>query len=72
MRKKFTEDIELRNAILIQLQENKEKTGYPYCPCVNPLNWNEDYVCPCKNFREAIPIGEECHCGLYIKLYEEE
>ena len=38
-----------------------------YCPCVFHSNGKEEYLCPCKNFREEVPVGEACHCGLYIK-----
>lgn len=57
-----TEDKELRDAIRAKLKE----TG-GYCPCVNPVFYNEDFKCMCKAFREA-PAGETCHCGLYIKV----
>lgn len=67
MKKKITDNLEIRNEILEELKENKIKFGFPYCPCVNPHFYNEDYICPCKNFRECTPIGEECHCGLWIK-----
>lgn len=68
MKKKFTDDIELRNEILLQLKNNKINYGEPYCPCVLPECWNEDFICPCKNFRDNTSIGDECHCGLYIKI----
>lgn len=64
---KFTEDKELRDEIIKQLQENKKKYGKSYCPCVNPQFYNEDSICPCKDFRENVSIGKECHCGLWIK-----
>ena len=39
-----------------------------YCPCM--ISKSDDTKCPCKEFREEIPIGEECHCGLWIKVEE--
>lgn len=68
MNKKFTDDVELRQEILLQLNKNKKNYGKPYCPCVLPEYWNDDFICPCKNFRDNISVGEECHCGLYIKI----
>lgn len=67
MKKKFTNDIVLKSEIISALTKNKRLFGAPYCPCVNPDNYNEDTICPCKNFRENTSVGEECHCGLYIK-----
>lgn len=71
MKKKFTEDIELRNEILSKLKENKEKYGDCHCPCILPSLYNEDTICPCKNFREEVFVGEKCHCGLYIKVSQD-
>ena len=64
---KFTEDKELRDEIIKQLQEKQKKYGKSYCPCVNPQFHSEDTICPCKDFKENTPVGEECHCGLWIK-----
>lgn len=36
-----------------------------HCPCV--YEWNDENLCPCKDFRENGKVGETCHCGLYIK-----
>lgn len=71
MKKKITDDKELREDILNALKRNKEIFGEPHCPCVNPNFYNEDTICPCKNFREDTPVGEECHCGLYTKISED-
>jgi ferredoxin-thioredoxin reductase catalytic subunit len=57
-----TQDLELKVAIREALKENDF-----YCPCVVNSKGNEEYKCPCKNFREETPAGEICHCGLYIK-----
>ena len=67
---KITEDIELKKEILQGLKDNQEKYGKRYCPCVNPSEYNDDYVCPCKDFKENVKPGESCHCGLYIKEKE--
>lgn len=44
----------------------KKKNGY--CPCI--LEANEDTKCMCKQFREM--TEGICHCGLYIKVKENE
>lgn len=69
MKMKLSEDKELVQEVLRQLKENKEKYGERYCPCVNPKYYIGDkYICPCEEFRNCMPVGEECHCGLYIKI----
>ena len=57
--------IKTDNTKLIEVIEGRIKnfTG-GHCPCVPPQDWNEDTICPCKNYREQ---GGKCHCGLYIK-----
>lgn len=56
------------------LHKNKELFGKFYCPCVPSFKYatqnEQDYVCPCKDFRENVKCGETCHCGLYIKTEE--
>ena len=53
------------------LKKNIYLYGQPYCPCVNTdLYFSaaaEDYICPCKDFKENTPSGEVCHCGKFIK-----
>lgn len=39
-----------------------------YCPCVRDSKGKEEYLCVCKDFRENVPVGEKCHCGIYVKL----
>lgn len=58
-----TEDQELNAAVKQALKDNDG-----YCPCkIFHLPENK---CMCKDFREQ-EIGS-CHCGLYIKVLEEE
>ena len=68
---KINNDKALVENIKKQLQNNEILYGKRYCPCVSSYKYselnNEDYICPCKDFRENTPIGEECHCGLFIK-----
>ena len=53
---------------LIDLIRQTLKQNGGYCPCA--LFKNEDTKCMCKDFKEQ----EEgvCHCGLYIKIKQEE
>jgi len=44
------------------LRENEN-----YCPCVKNSKGQIKYLCPCEDFREKTPVGQKCHCGLYIK-----
>lgn len=57
-------DIDLRLEAEKQLGENKIKYGKRYCPC--SLEQTEEWLCPCKEFREQNYEGE-CHCGRYYK-----
>lgn len=68
MTKKMTDDNELKIEIINKLKYNKKKYGRPYCPCINPEFYNEKAVCPCEDFRKNTKVGEECCCGLYIKI----
>ena len=38
-----------------------------YCPCVLNSKGKEEYRCICKEMRKQVPVGQACHCGLYIK-----
>jgi len=60
-------DEELREEAERQLNENKEKYGKRYCPC--SFDKTEEWVCPCKKFREQDYPGE-CNCGRYSKIEE--
>lgn len=53
---------------LVDLIRQTLKQNGGYCPCA--LFKNEDTKCMCKDFKEQ----EEgvCHCGLYIKIKQEE
>lgn len=71
MNMKLTDDIVLAAEIRAALRKNKELYGDFYCPCVPSYKYctqnDEDYVCPCKDFKENKKVGEKCRCGLYIK-----
>jgi len=62
MRLHVTEDKELAAMIRQGLKENDG-----YCPCVYQSKDKPEYKCICKEMRENIPVGQPCHCGLYIK-----
>ena len=56
----YLEDI--KSAVIQGLKENNG-----YCPCVIKSKGKPEFKCPCKEFREEIPINQPCYCGLYIK-----
>ena len=62
MRAHMTNDIELKNVIRKELAANDW-----YCPCVVNSKGKPEYKCMCEDFRINIPVGQPCHCGLYIK-----
>lgn len=66
---KQTEDKELLEEILRQLEENDH-----YCPC--SLTKTSDDKCLCKAFRETINANKsgtfECNCGRYIAVITED
>ena len=62
MKAHVTNDIELRDSIRASLKENDG-----YCPCVLGSKGKEEYKCMCQNFINNTPVGDACHCGLYIK-----
>ena len=33
-----------------------------YCPCIPSYLWNNDAICPCKDYKET----KKCKCKLYI------
>lgn len=64
MKIKFNPDKDVVKDIKKQVKENDG-----YCPC--QLVRTPDTKCMCKTFREQATPGE-CHCGLYIKVEEED
>ena len=68
---KLTNDIVLASEICAALRKNRELFGAGYCPCIPNTKYHDsnaaDYICPCKDFKENIKIGETCRCGLFIK-----
>ena len=62
MRLHVNTDKELVETIRAGLRDNDG-----YCPCVLNSKGKEEYQCVCKEMREQVPVGQTCHCGLYIK-----
>lgn len=55
------------NKELVNFIRTSLKANDGYCPCVFQSKGKEEYKCLCKDFRENVPVGQTCHCGLYIK-----
>ena len=53
-------------ALAESIRENLKKND-GFCPCVLQSKGKEEYRCICQEMREQVPIGQSCHCGLYIK-----
>lgn len=62
MKMHFTDDEEIKEVILEGL-----RLHHGYCPCVINGEGKEEFKCPCKEFKEKIPVGSYCYCGLFIK-----
>ena len=62
MKVHITPDKALQDLILQGLRKNDG-----YCPCIMNSKGNKEYKCICKDMRENVPVGNACHCGLYIK-----
>ena len=52
----------------VQAMQKAIRENDGYCPCA--IERNDDTECMCKDFREMDTPGE-CHCGLFIKEFEE-
>ena len=57
-----TTNEELKN----QIRDALEKNDW-YCPSVDNSKGKPEYKCMCQDFINNTPVGESCHCGLYIK-----
>lgn len=62
MRLHVNTDKELVNLIREGLRNNDG-----YCPCIMNSRGKEEYKCICQDMRENVPVGQTCHCGLYVK-----
>lgn len=55
------------NKELVDIVRKALKDNDGFCPCVKDSKGREEYRCLCLHFREKVPVGGVCHCGLYIK-----
>ena len=62
MKAHVIEDTTIRDTIRAALKANDW-----YCPCVVDSKNKPEYKCMCQDFLNNVPVGETCHCGLYIK-----
>ena len=62
MKVHVVEDKELVTMIRAALKENDG-----YCPCIYNSKGKSEYKCMCQDFLNNVPVGNACHCGLYIK-----
>ena len=54
------------NRELVEEVRRKLRDNDGYCPC--KLIKDETTKCPCAETINELPVGQECHCGLYIKV----
>ncbi len=55
--------------LIVGLWTNKERYGYPSCPCrlaCEDLEHDRDIVCPCEYAPPDIEEFGQCYCGLYV------
>lgn len=51
------------NEKVVKAIQGRLKMTNGMCPCVSEDKWNEDYMCPCRKFREE----NKCCCSLYVE-----
>jgi ferredoxin-thioredoxin reductase catalytic subunit len=62
-------DADLVDGLVDGLLHNREKHGYPSCPCcfaTGDRTRDADIICPCDDSRVALPRDGICRCGLYV------
>jgi len=65
----FNPDLEVVMPLIEGLLINKERYGYPSCPCrlaCNELAKDKDIICPCAYASPDIQEYGKCYCGLYV------
>ena len=58
------------NFILNGLEKNREKYGFPYCPCriiTENKEKDKEIICPCVYHRGEIELQGYCLCKLFWK-----
>ena len=62
-----------RDKVIAGLTRNREKHGFPYCPCkVRTGNLLQDkaIICPCDSHKQEIEDNGHCTCNLFYKVQE--
>ncbi len=62
-------DEELLEDLVEGLAENKERYGYPSCPCrpaSGEKKYDNDIICPCEYCEADVEEHGMCYCGLYV------
>ena len=62
MRVHVTDNNEIKDRVRMALIDNDW-----YCPSVADSKGKPEYKCMCQDFINNTPVGQSCHCGLYIK-----
>lgn len=66
---RFNPDEEFYNSLLKGLFKNKERFGYPSCPCrlaTGKMNEDIDIICPCVYRDPDLFEFGRCYCALYV------
>lgn len=62
-------DEELLDDLVEGLAENKDRYGYPSCPCrpaSGKKKYDNDIICPCEYCQADVNEHGMCYCGLYV------
>ena len=65
----FNPDEEIVLPLVSGLLTNKNRYGYPSCPCrlaCEDLESDRDIICPCVYAEQDIRDFGKCYCGLYV------
>jgi len=65
----FNPDAELVRTLIEGLWTNKQRYGYPNCPCrlsCEDFEHDKDIFCPCVYAPPDIEEYGQCYCGLYV------
>ncbi len=62
-------DEELLDDLVEGLAKNKDRYGYPSCPCrpaSGKKKYDNDIICPCEYCEADVEEHGMCYCGLYV------
>jgi len=65
----FNPDENTVRPLIDGLWENKQRYGYPSCPCrlaCEQFDGDRDIICPCAYAPADIDEYGQCYCGLYV------